>query len=85
MGVQYVQLNPAGEAARRPRVAGTLKTYREQMQEKRRAQRAAANPMAKYAADGRPIGANIQFGGPEDAWTKLAHALFQTNEATFIN
>ena len=23
--------------------------------------------------------------GPEDAWTKLAHALFQTNEAMFVN
>ncbi len=84
MGVRYVQLNPAGEALDIPE-SPALKTYREQMQEKRRAQRAATNPMAKYAADARPVGANIQFGGPEDAWTKLAHALFQTNEATFIN
>jgi len=30
------------------------------------------------------VGTNIKSGGPEDAWTKLAHALFQTNETIFI-
>jgi len=33
----------------------------------------------------QPVGSSIQNGGPEDAWTKLAHALFQANEAMFIN
>jgi hypothetical protein len=84
LGVRYVQANPAGEALDVPE-APALKSRREKALEERRALRATANPMAKYAADGRPIGANIQYGGPEDAWTKLAHALFQTNEATFIN
>jgi len=82
--VHYVRLNPAGEALDLPDTPAS-KSYREKVQEQRRAQRAAANPKAKYAADARPVGANIQYGGPEDAWTKLAHALFQTNEATFIN
>jgi len=84
LGVHYVRLNPAGEALDLPDTPAS-KSYREKVQEQRRAQRAAANPKAKYAADARPVGANIQYGGPEDAWTKLAHALFQTNEATFIN
>ena len=84
LGVRYVQANPAGEALDVPEPPAA-KSRREKAIEARRALRAAANPMAKYAADGRPVGANIQFGGPEDAWTKLAHALFQTNEATFIN
>ena len=84
LGVSYVRKNPAGEALDLPETPA-LKSYRERIQEQRRAQRAAANPKAKYAADARPVGANIQFGGAEDAWTKLAHALFQTNEATFIN
>jgi len=84
LGVSYVRKNPAGEALDLPDTPAS-KSYREKQQEQRRAQRAAANPKAKYAADARPVGANIQYGGPEDAWTKLAHALFQTNEATFIN
>ena len=54
-------------------------------QEARRAKQAAVNPKAKYAADQRPVGGNIAYGGPEDTWTKLAHALFQTNEAMFVN
>jgi len=84
LGVRYVQANPAGEALDVPESLAH-KTRREQAQEQRRAQRAAANPNAKYAADASPVGANVQYGGPEDAWTKLAHALFQTNEATFFN
>ena len=84
LGVHYVRANPAGKELDVPE-APEAKSRREKALEQRRAQRAAANPMAKYAADARPVGANIQFGGPEDAWTKLAHALFQTNEATFVN
>jgi hypothetical protein len=51
----------------------------------RKARQAANNPKLKYAADQRPIGSSIMPAGPEDAWTKLAHALFQTNEAMFLN
>ena len=84
LGVRYVRANPAGNALEVPELPAA-KSRREKAQEDRRAQRAAANPKGKYAADPRPVGANIASGGPEDAWTKLAHALFQTNEATFIN
>ena len=64
--------------------APALKSARQKAQEERRAQRAAANAKGKYAVQ-QPVGSSIQYGGPEDAWTKLAHALFQANEAMFIN
>jgi hypothetical protein len=84
LGVRYVRANPAGkglDVAEAP----AAKSAREKAQEARRLRQAAANPKGKYAADQRPVGSNISYGGPEDTWTKLAHALFQTNEAMFIN
>ncbi len=84
LGVRYVRANPAGKALELPEPPAQ-KSARAKAQEERRARQAAANPNAKYAADARPVGANITYGGPEDTWTKLAHALFQTNETMFIN
>jgi hypothetical protein len=84
LGVKYIRANPAGKALDVPEPPA-MKSAREKAQEERRARQAAANPKGKYAADQRPVGGGIQYGGPEDAWTKLAHALFQTNEAMFIN
>ena len=84
LGVRYVRANPAGKDLDIPE-APAAKSAREKNQAERRARQAAANPKGKYAADQRPVGGNIPSGGPEDTWTKLAHALFQTNEAMFIN
>ncbi|MDB6115957.1 MAG: hypothetical protein JWQ62_2902 [Lacunisphaera sp.] len=84
LGVRYVRANPAGKALDVPE-RPEAKTAREKAQEERKAKFAANNLKGKYAADQRPVGANIPYNGPEDAWTKLAHALFQTNEAMFIN
>ena len=84
LGLSYVRANPAGKALEVPEPPAR-KTAREKALEELRARQAATNPKAKYAADQRPIGSNIAVGGPEDTWTKLAHALFQTNEAMFIN
>jgi hypothetical protein len=84
LGVRYIRGNPSGKALDLPE-RPAAKSAREKAQEERKARQAAANPKAKYAADQRPIGANIPSGGPEDTWTKLAHALFQTNEAMFVN
>ena len=84
LGLDYIRANPSGttlEVSEPP----AMKTARERAQEQRRARQAANNPNAKYAADQRPVGSSITPAGPEDAWTKLAHALFQTNEAMFIN
>jgi Protein of unknown function (DUF1553)/Protein of unknown function (DUF1549)/Planctomycete cytochrome C len=84
LGVRYVRANPAGKGLDVPE-APAAKSAREKAQEARRLRQAATNPKGKYAADQRPVGSNISNGGPEDTWTKLAHALFQTNEAMFIN
>ena len=54
----------------------------------RNAAKKKANEMAAKKQQGR---FNTQVGGvyenstPIDAWTKLAHALFQSNEAIFYN
>ena len=61
-------------------------------QEARKQQRLANQAAGGLAAKGRGMD-NRPPGGfalnesraPEDAWTKLAHALFQTNEAMFLN
>jgi len=84
LGVRYIRANPAGKALEVPEPPAQ-KSAREKAIEERRARQAASNPKGKYAADQRPVGSNIMPAGPEDAWTKLAHALFQTNEAMFVN
>jgi hypothetical protein len=83
LGLRYIRANPAGKGLDVPEPPAQ-KSAREKIQEERRAQRAAANAKGKYAVQ-QPVGSSIQYGGPEDAWTKLAHALFQANEAMFIN
>ena len=83
LGLRYVRANPAGKGLDVPEPP-ERKSAREKAQEERRAQRAAAGAKGKYAAPS-PVGSSIHYGGPEDAWTKLAHALFQANEAMFIN
>ena len=84
LGVRYIRANPAGKALDVPEPVAQ-KTSREKAIEERRARQAALNPKLKYAADPRPVGSNIIPAGPEDAWTKFAHALFQTNEVMFLN
>jgi hypothetical protein len=83
LGVGYVRANPSGKALDLPEPAA-VKNARAKAQEERRAKFAAKNPNNRFA-DPRPVGASITPGGPEDTWTKLAHALFQTNEAMFTN
>jgi len=84
LAIEYVRANPAGKSLEVPEPPG-IRSNRERMQEARRARQAAAKTKIKYAVDQRPVGSNIASGGPEDAWTKLAHALFQTDEAMFID
>ncbi len=84
LGLDYVRANPAGTSLEAPSDSPARKAAIEKRREERRAQQAA---LAKKlgAADNRPIGANIEYGGQLDAWTKLAQALFQTSEAMFVN
>lgn len=83
LALDYVHANPTGTGLEPPPEPPAMKSARERMREQRQAQRAAL--AGKLGADPRPIGATLEHGGPVDAWTKLAHALFQANEAMFVN
>lgn len=86
LGVRYVKANPAGLTLDVPMpsaVASAQDTKRKQ----RIAERVAAMAKNKGGMDNRPPGgfAINESRAPVDAWTKLAHALFQSNEAIFLN
>ncbi len=81
LGLRYVKANPAGTQAV---LTSEMSSEKLSARDARVAAKKAKSPKqgAKY---------NTQVGGvydnktPLDAWTKLAHALFQTNEAMFFN
>jgi hypothetical protein len=83
LAVHYVRANPSGSSLEPPPEPPAMRNARERQKEQRQAQKAALS--RKLGADQRPIGSTIENGGPLDAWTKLAQALFQTNEAMFVN
>jgi mono/diheme cytochrome c family protein len=80
LGLAYVKSNPAGTDV-------ALTSELPPAQVKARDNRVAAKQAIAAKQKGR---FNTQVGGvydirPLDAWTKLAHALFQSNEAMFYN
>jgi len=81
LGLAYVRANPSGTGLEVSEPAA-MKSARERQQEQRRAQRAAGGTAR---GEQLALAARVQHGGPLDAWTKLAHALFQTNEAIYVN
>ena len=83
LSISYINQNPAGKELEVPE-SSTAQHTRMQAQADRRARLASVKAKAKYAADQRPVGTHIKSRGPEDTWTKLAHALFQTTETIFI-
>jgi hypothetical protein len=74
LAISYVQATPATADAPL-RIAPTPPSPRDQ--------RLNFNPLRRFAETG-PVGA-ARNEGPIDAWARLAHALFQTNEAVFYN
>jgi cytochrome c553 len=87
LGVRYVKANPAGLALDLPPAPVSARAE-ESRKQQRQAQRAAQMAsLKKGGMDNRPPGgfALNENRAPLDAWTKLAHALFQTNEAIFLN
>ncbi len=94
-GVRYVKTNPQGTAldlpmpvaASGPAPARNPQEMRQQRKEERIAAKAETNGGKGKGADNRPAG-GVAMNAPKapmDAWTKLAHALFQTNEAMFLD
>jgi len=87
LSLRYVTANPGGTStdapAAAPRVAEM--TTRAAQREARLAAFAAKGARGKNALQVEPAAAAFTSRAPLDAWTKLAHALFQTNEAMFFN
>jgi len=86
LGVRYVKANPTGLALEVP-VARAAASAEDTKRKQRIAERVANMSKAKGGTDNRPPGGIAMNASlaPVDAWTKLAHALFQTNEAMFLN
>ncbi len=81
----FVKANPAGKAVNLtenpPPAEAKIGASREQMREQRKAAN-AKRQLGKFATQ---VGGVYETHAPLDAWTKLAHALFQSNEAMFYD
>jgi len=84
--LKYLQLNPGGTSAATPAdTAQTRQANRQAEQQAKQAEVAATQLKGKKVVQVEPGAAAFRSRAPLDAWTKLAHALFQTNEAMFVN
>jgi hypothetical protein len=84
--LRYVQANPGGTSTDAP--AETQQSERAERQaqvQARIADNSMQNLRRKNALQVEPGAAAFRSRAPLDAWTKLAHGLFQTNEAMFLN
>jgi hypothetical protein len=61
------------------------KASRQALLQAKQAENLAVNLKRKNAPQAEPGAEAFRSRAPLDAWTKLAHGLFQTNEAMFIN
>jgi hypothetical protein len=86
LSLHYVEANPGGTSTEAP--VATVASRAASAQAERQAQQAklaSKNLRGKNSYQAEPGGAAFKSRAPVDAWTKLAHALFQTNEAMFYN
>ena len=82
LALRFVKQNPTGTAVDRP--VPITSEPSPSAKEQRKETKQANNP--KRPAPGRfavQVGGTVARRTPPDAWTKLAHALFQSNEAMF--
>src|ERR1019366_3523642 len=82
----YVESNPGGTSLEGP--ASTAMSERADQAAKRQAliaENAERNLRRKNAPQVEPGAAAFRSRAPLDAWTKLAHGLFQTDEAMFVD
>lgn len=80
LGLRFVQPSPGGTDMARPGTPGKITA--------RDARPVVARKAVNPKQQGRfstQVGGIYESSKPLDAWTKLAHALFQTNEAMFYN
>jgi mono/diheme cytochrome c family protein len=81
LGLRYVKANPTGtEVALSSQMPAEKLSARDERLAARKAKSAKQN--SRFSTQ---VGGVYDNQTPLDAWTKLAHALFQTNEAMFYN
>ena len=86
LGLKYVKANPTGTAVDLAETTSTTSSPANALsRQERREQRKAAggNPKKQLGKFATQVGGVYETRAPLDAWTKLAHALFQSNEAMF--
>ncbi len=85
--LQYVEANPGGTStdAPAPNAAAAAQLEKAAQQQAKVAAKVAQNAGRKNLPQVEAGGAAFTSRAPLDAWTKLAHALFQANEAVFVD
>lgn len=84
--LRYVESNPGGASADAPAsTAQSERASRAAEAQARLAENSMQNLRRKNAPQVEPGAAAFKSRAPLDAWTKLAHGLFQTDEAMFLN
>jgi mono/diheme cytochrome c family protein len=83
--LSYVEANPGGTSTEVAETAQSEKASRIAELQAKQAGNLAENLRRKNAPQAEPGAQAFRSRAPLDAWTKLAHGLFQTDEAMFLN
>jgi len=83
--LRYIQSNPGGASAEVAGTAQSQKASKYAEVQAKMAVNASVNLRRKNAPQVEPGAEAFKTRDPLDAWTKLAHGLFQTDEAMFLN
>jgi mono/diheme cytochrome c family protein len=81
----YVEANPGGTSSEVAQTEQSEKASRVAELQAKQAGNLAVNLRRKNAPQAEPGAQAFRSRAPLDAWTKLAHGLFQTDEAMFLN
>lgn len=82
LGLKFVKANPTGTSLAMP---GTKAKQTARDQRKTERTETVAAKKAQQGKFSTQVGGTHENAAPLNAWTKLAHALFQSNEAIFYN
>jgi len=86
LAMRYVQANPGGTSTEQPPATRlSQQASRGAQQQARASARVSQNPRGGRGFQVEPGAEAFTSRDPLNAWAKLAHALFQTNEAMFYN
>ena len=84
--LRYVESNPGGTSTDAPAASPqSERASRAAEAQAKLAENSMQNLRKKNALQVEPGAAAFKSRAPLDAWTKLAHGLFQTDEAMFLN